>query len=91
MVVYDGEHLEGVFVFEMIDDKITNLYAMRNPDKLAGITNPTGDQPVVTSDTSGANCHTPDVRGVSRTDQLNGEQDDPRRHEMIEQEDPRRS
>ena len=41
MVVYsDGDHLEGLFVFEIIDDKITNLYAMRNPDKLAGITIP---------------------------------------------------
>ena len=38
VVVYDGEHLEGLFVFEIIDEKITNLYAMRNPDKLVGIT-----------------------------------------------------
>jgi RNA polymerase sigma-70 factor (ECF subfamily) len=27
-------------VFEILDGKITNLYAMRNPDKLAGITIP---------------------------------------------------
>lgn len=41
MVVYsDGDHLEGLFVFEVIDNQITNLYAMRNPDKLAGITIP---------------------------------------------------
>jgi RNA polymerase sigma-70 factor (ECF subfamily) len=41
MVVYsDGDHLEGVFVFEIIDGQITNLYAMRNPDKLAGVTIP---------------------------------------------------
>jgi RNA polymerase sigma-70 factor, ECF subfamily len=41
MVIYsDGDHLEGVFVFEIIDDVITNLYAMRNPDKLVGITVP---------------------------------------------------
>jgi RNA polymerase sigma-70 factor (ECF subfamily) len=40
VVVYDGEHLEGLFVFEIIDEKITNLYAMRNPDKLVGITTP---------------------------------------------------
>ena len=39
-VVYSGDHLEGVFVFEIVDDKITNLYAMRNPDKLVGITIP---------------------------------------------------
>ncbi len=38
VVIYsDGDHLEGVFVFEVIDGVITNLYAMRNPDKLAGI------------------------------------------------------
>ena len=30
-VIYDGDHLEGVLVFEVIDEKITNLYAMRNP------------------------------------------------------------
>ncbi len=40
VVFYDGDHLEGLFVFEVIDDKITNLYAMRNPDKLTGITVP---------------------------------------------------
>ncbi len=40
VVVYEGDHLEGIFVFEVIDEKITNLYAMRNPDKLAGITIP---------------------------------------------------
>ncbi|OBK75394.1 RNA polymerase sigma-70 factor [Mycobacterium sp. 1164985.4] len=40
VVIYTGEHLEGLFVFEVLDDKITNLYAMRNPDKLAGIAIP---------------------------------------------------
>ncbi|RAV13999.1 RNA polymerase subunit sigma-24 [Mycolicibacterium sp. GF69] len=40
VVVYSGDRLEGLFVFEVIDDKITNLYAMRNPDKLTGITIP---------------------------------------------------
>lgn len=41
MVVYsDGDRLEGVFVFEIIEGQITNLYAMRNPDKLAGVTIP---------------------------------------------------
>ncbi len=40
VVVYDGDKLEGLFVFEIIDDVITNLYAMRNPDKLAGVTIP---------------------------------------------------
>jgi len=40
MVIYRDDHLEGLFVFEVIDGQITNLYAMRNPDKLAGITIP---------------------------------------------------
>ena len=40
LVVYTDDHLEGLFVFEVIDEKITNLYAMRNPDKLTGITIP---------------------------------------------------
>ena len=41
VVIYsDGDKLEGVFVFEVIDDVITNLCAMRNPDKLAGIAIP---------------------------------------------------
>ena len=40
VVVYTGDHLEGVFLFEIIDGKITNFYAMRNPDKLTGITTP---------------------------------------------------
>jgi RNA polymerase sigma-70 factor (ECF subfamily) len=40
MTVYSGDHLEGVFVFEVIDGKITNFYAMRNPDKLATISVP---------------------------------------------------
>jgi RNA polymerase sigma-70 factor (ECF subfamily) len=40
MIVYSGDHLEGVFVFEVIDGKITNFYAMRNPDKLATISVP---------------------------------------------------
>ncbi len=40
VVVYTDDHLEGVFLFEVTDDKITNLYAMRNPDKLTGITIP---------------------------------------------------
>ena len=41
VVIYSGgDHLEGVFVFEIIDGQITNLYAMRNPDQLAGISIP---------------------------------------------------
>jgi len=40
VIVYSAEHLEGVFLIEVIDGKITHFYAMRNPDKLAGITIP---------------------------------------------------
>ena len=40
MVIYTGDHLEGVFLIEMIDGKITNFYAMRNPDKLVAVTTP---------------------------------------------------
>jgi RNA polymerase sigma-70 factor, ECF subfamily len=40
MVVYSGDRLEGVFLVEIIDGKITNFYAMRNPDKLVAVTAP---------------------------------------------------
>jgi RNA polymerase sigma-70 factor (ECF subfamily) len=40
MVVYNGDALEGVFLIEIIDGKITHFYAMRNPDKLLGIAIP---------------------------------------------------
>jgi RNA polymerase sigma-70 factor, ECF subfamily len=40
MVVYNGDQLEGVFLIEISDGKITHFYAMRNPDKLTGITVP---------------------------------------------------
>ncbi len=40
VVIYSDDKLEGVFVFEVVDGLITNLYAMRNPDKLVGITVP---------------------------------------------------
>jgi RNA polymerase sigma-70 factor (ECF subfamily) len=32
--------LEGVFLVEVTDGKITHFYAMRNPDKLVGIAIP---------------------------------------------------
>jgi RNA polymerase sigma-70 factor, ECF subfamily len=38
VVLYAGDHLEGVFTVEIVDGKITNFYAMRNPDKLAAVT-----------------------------------------------------
>jgi RNA polymerase sigma-70 factor (ECF subfamily) len=40
MVIYSGDHLEGVFLIEIIDGKITHFYAMRNPDKLVALTAP---------------------------------------------------
>ena len=40
MVVYNGDELEGVFLIEIVDGKISNFYAMRNPDKLVGIAVP---------------------------------------------------
>jgi RNA polymerase sigma-70 factor (ECF subfamily) len=40
VVVYSGDHLEGVFLVEVVDGKITHFYAMRNPDKLGGIAVP---------------------------------------------------
>ncbi|QUR68698.1 RNA polymerase sigma-70 factor [Mycobacterium spongiae] len=38
VVVYLAGHLEGVITLEIVEDKITNFYVMRNPDKLAGLT-----------------------------------------------------
>ncbi|RMI31437.1 RNA polymerase sigma factor SigJ [Nocardia stercoris] len=35
MVAYRGDLLEGVFLIEIFGGRITNLYAIRNPDKLA--------------------------------------------------------
>jgi RNA polymerase sigma-70 factor (ECF subfamily) len=40
VVIYSGDQLEAVFLVEIIDGKITNFYAMRNPDKLAAIAVP---------------------------------------------------
>ena len=37
VVVYSGDHLEGVFLVEITGGKITHFYAIRNPDKLAAI------------------------------------------------------
>ena len=38
MIVYRDDQPDTVFTVEMIDDKITNFYAIRNPDKLASVT-----------------------------------------------------
>jgi len=38
VLLYQGDRLEGVFTVEIVGDKITNFYAMRNPDKLAAAT-----------------------------------------------------
>ena len=35
IAIYVADYLEGVFTVEIVDGKITNFYAMRNPDKLA--------------------------------------------------------
>jgi RNA polymerase sigma-70 factor (ECF subfamily) len=37
VLLYLGEQLEGVITLEIVEDKITNFYAMRNPDKLAAL------------------------------------------------------
>jgi RNA polymerase sigma-70 factor (ECF subfamily) len=34
VLLYLGEHLEGVITVEIVADKITNFYVMRNPEKL---------------------------------------------------------
>ena len=38
VLIYAGDQLEGVFTVEIVGGKITNFYAMRNPDKLAAVT-----------------------------------------------------
>jgi RNA polymerase sigma-70 factor (ECF subfamily) len=35
--LYLGERFEGVITVEIVDGRITHFYAMRNPDKLAGV------------------------------------------------------
>ncbi len=37
LVLYLGDSLEGVITIEVIDGKITNFYAMRNPEKLSTV------------------------------------------------------
>jgi RNA polymerase sigma-70 factor, ECF subfamily len=37
VLLYLGEQLEGVITLEIADDRITNFYVMRNPDKLAAL------------------------------------------------------
>jgi RNA polymerase sigma-70 factor, ECF subfamily len=38
VVLYAGDRLESIFTVEIVGGKITNFYAMRNPDKLAAAT-----------------------------------------------------
>ena len=45
LVLYLGDQLEGVITVEITDGKITNFYAMRNPEKLAAVTVAARDQP----------------------------------------------
>ncbi|WP_232667633.1 RNA polymerase sigma factor SigJ [Pseudonocardia sp. TRM90224] len=40
MVVHVGDQLEGVFLIEITGGEITNVYAVRNPDKLLTVTVP---------------------------------------------------
>jgi RNA polymerase sigma-70 factor, ECF subfamily len=40
VVVYSGDRLEAVFTLEISGGKITHLYAIANPDKLAAIAVP---------------------------------------------------
>ena len=40
MIVYRDERPDSVFLIEWTDGKITNFYAMRNPEKLANVTVP---------------------------------------------------
>jgi RNA polymerase sigma-70 factor, ECF subfamily len=40
VVFFRGDHLELVFLIEIVDGKITNFYAIANPDKLAAIAVP---------------------------------------------------
>ena len=37
VLLYLGEHLEMVVTLDIADDKITNFYVMRNPDKLTAL------------------------------------------------------
>jgi RNA polymerase sigma-70 factor (ECF subfamily) len=39
-IVLSGERLEGVFLIEIAEGKITNFYAIRNPDKLLAVAAP---------------------------------------------------
>jgi RNA polymerase sigma-70 factor, ECF subfamily len=38
LVLYLGDNLEGVILVEVTDGRITHFYAMRNPEKLGGVT-----------------------------------------------------
>ncbi|MGO9511595.1 MAG: RNA polymerase sigma-70 factor [Mycobacterium sp.] len=40
VLFYLDEHLEGLITVEIAEDKITNFYVMRNPDKLAAVARP---------------------------------------------------
>jgi RNA polymerase sigma-70 factor (ECF subfamily) len=35
VLFYSAGNLDGVYILEIVDGKITNFYAVRNPDKLA--------------------------------------------------------
>ncbi|GAA4054406.1 sigma factor-like helix-turn-helix DNA-binding protein [Actinomadura miaoliensis] len=39
-MILSGERLEGVFLIEIVEERITGFYAIRNPDKLLAVTTP---------------------------------------------------
>jgi RNA polymerase sigma-70 factor (ECF subfamily) len=40
MAAYRGDHLDGVILLEIADDRIVDCYVIRNPDKLRAVTTP---------------------------------------------------
>ncbi|MFD8379736.1 RNA polymerase sigma factor SigJ [Streptomyces sp. NPDC059679] len=40
LIAYRGGHLEGAFLTDVVDGKISHFYAIRNPDKLLALTAP---------------------------------------------------
>jgi RNA polymerase sigma-70 factor (ECF subfamily) len=40
VIAYSGGRIEGVFLVEIVGEKITNFYIIRNPDKLAAVAVP---------------------------------------------------
>ncbi len=60
VLLYARDQLEGVFTVEIVDGKITNFYAMRNPDKLVGRHDRTQNQPRLTFSAKLGACESTD-------------------------------